>query len=253
MYNMSIVSAVMSSSAEAYRLLRRAIIRVDLFPGAVVSESQLAERFGLSTAAVRAALARLRAEGFLLAEPRRGHVVAPITMRDVIEIYDLRELLEPPGAAAAAGRLPADQLTRLRRLCQPVPDLEDAASAEHFLQANRTIHVAVAEASGNRRLAAMVAQLLDGSERARLLALRAGAADHGLRARAEHHDLLGAIERADSRAARDVMATAIRAFRDELVEALRATTLDTPLGGAWTGPGRDTPGDGRHRAGLRVH
>ncbi len=230
MYNMSIVSAVMSSSAEAYRLLRRAIIRVDLVPGAVVSESQLAERFGLSTAAVRAALARLRAEGFLLAEPRRGHVVAPVTMRDVIEIYDLRELLEPPGAAAAAGRLPADQLTRLRRLCQPVPDLEDAASAEHFLQANRTIHVAVAEASGNRRLASMVTQLLDGSERARLLALRAGAADHGLRARAEHHHLLSAIEHADGRAAHDVMATAIRAFRDELIDALHTTTLDTPLG-----------------------
>src|SRR6266852_4578964 len=225
--NMSTVSVVTSSSAEAHRLLRRAIIRVDLVPGAVVSESQLAERFGLSTAAVRAALARLRAEGFLLAEPRRGHVVAPVTIRDVIEIYDLRE---PPGAAAAAGRLPADQLTRLRRLCQPVPDLEDAASAEHFLQANRTIHVAVAEASGNRRLAAMVADLLDGSERARLLALRAGAADHGLRARAEHHDLLSAIEHGDSRAAHDVMATAIRAFRDELVDALRATTLDAPLG-----------------------
>jgi DNA-binding GntR family transcriptional regulator len=238
MYNMSTMSAVMSSSAEAYRMLRRAIIRVDLAPGAIVSESQLAERFGMSMAAVRAALARLRAEGLLLAEPRRGHVVAPVTMRDVIEIYDVRELLEPPGAAAAAGHMPADQLIRLRRLCQPVPDLEDAASAEHFLQANRAIHVAIAEASGNRRLAAMVAQLLDGSERARLLALRAGAADHGLRARAEHHDLLSAIEHADSRAAHDVMATAIQTFRDELIEALRATTLDTPLGGVWPGAGR---------------
>jgi len=225
-----VTSPVTSSAAEAYRLLRRAIIRVDLVPGALVSESQLAERFGVSTAAVRAALARLRAEGLLLAEPRRGHVVAPVTMRDVIEIYNLREMLEPPGAAAAAGRLPAGQLSRLRRLCQPVPDLEDAASAEHFLQANRAIHVAVAEASGNRRLAAIVAELLDGSERARLLALRAGAAGRGLRARAEHHGLLSAIERADGRAAHDVMATAIRAFRDELIDALRAATLDTPLG-----------------------
>ena len=247
------MSIVMSSSAEAYRMLRHAIIRVDLVPGATVSESQLAGRFGLSTAAVRAALARLRAEGLLLAEPRRGHVVAPVTMRDVIEIYEVRALLEPPGAAAAAGRMPADQLIRLRRLCQPVPDLEDAASAEHFLAANRTIHVAVAEASGNRRLAAIVTQLLDGSERARLLALRAGAADHGLRARAEHHDLLGAIERADRRAARDVMATAIQAFRDELVKALRATTLDAPLGGARTGAGAGRGGPGRHRPSLRVH
>ena len=53
-----------------------------------MSEAQLVERFGFTKAAVRAALARLRAEGLVLAEPRRGHVVAPLTMRDVLEIYD---------------------------------------------------------------------------------------------------------------------------------------------------------------------
>jgi len=219
----------LSSSAAAYRRLRHAIVRVELPPGTPISEAQLVERYGYSKAAVRAALARLRADGLVLAQPRRGHVVAPLTMRDVREIYDLRLLLEPPAAAAAAGQLPRDELARLRALCQPVPDLDDDASAERFLQANRAIHVSIAEASGNGRAAAIVAQLLDDSERARLIALRAGAAEHGLRAHAEHLDLLDALATGDSRAAEQLMTTAIHAFRDELVGALQTATLDVPL------------------------
>lgn len=221
----------LSSSAAAYRRLRHAIVRVELAPGTPISEAQLVERFGFSKAAVRAALARLRADGLVHAEPRRGHVVAPLTMRDVREIYDLRLLLEPPAAAAAAtaGQLSPAELARLRAMCAPVPDLDDDASAERFLQANRAIHVSVAEAGGNGRAAAIVAQLLDDSERARLIALRAGAAEHGLRAHAEHLDLLDALEAGDGRAARRLMTAAIHAFRDELLAELQAATLDVPL------------------------
>jgi DNA-binding GntR family transcriptional regulator len=220
-----------SSSAAAYRRLRHAIVRVELAPGSAVSEVQLVERFGFSKAAVRAALARLRVDGLVLAEPRRGHVIAPLTMRDVQEIYDLRLLLEPPAAAAAAGRVSPAELGRLRALCEPVPDLDDDASAERFLQANRAIHVSIAEAGGNGRAAAIVAQLLDDSERARLIALRAGAAEHGLRAHAEHLDLLTSLEAGDGLEAERLMTTAIHAFRDELVDALQTATLDAPLPG----------------------
>ena len=79
-----------SSGNAAYLRLRHAIVRLELPPSAPVSEAHLGDRFGLSKAAVRAALARLRAEGLVLAEPRRGHVIAPLTLRDVREIYDLR-------------------------------------------------------------------------------------------------------------------------------------------------------------------
>ncbi len=223
-----------SSSAAAYRRLRHAIVRVELAPGTPISEAQLVERFGHSKAAVRAALARLRAEGLVLAEPRRGHVIAPLTLRDAREIYDLRLLLEPPAAAVAAGRLAPGELTRLRALCEPVPDLDDNASAERFLQANRAIHVSIAEAGGNRRASAIVAQLLDDSERARLIALRAGAAERGLRAHAEHRDLLTAVEGGDGRGAARLMTAAIHAFRDELMDALETATLDVPLLGVRT-------------------
>jgi DNA-binding GntR family transcriptional regulator len=210
---------VASSGNAAHIRLRRAIVRLELPPSAPVSEVQLAERFGLSRAAVRAALARLRSEGLVLAEPRRGHVIAPLTMRDVREVYDLRMLVEPSGAAAAAGSLdPAvvDALAlRLRGL--------DASSLEEFLDVNRDIHVTVAAAAGNSRRHALVERLLDESERAIAVALRAGVPGGGPRVRDEHRALLAALRAADPRAAERAMATAISGFRDDLLRILAAS------------------------------
>src|SRR3954469_20234552 len=129
-----------TSGAAAYERLRTAIVALELGPGTEVSEAQLVDGFGFSKAAVRAALARLRSDGLVVAEPRRGHVVAPLTMRDVLEIYDLRLLLDPAAAEAATGRIGRDELARLRALADPAVDVDDPDSVERFMTANRTIH-----------------------------------------------------------------------------------------------------------------
>src|SRR5690242_19964780 len=94
----------------AYGRIRHAIVRLDLPPGAPVSEQQLVDEFGLTKAAVRAALARLRADGLLRSAPRRAHVVAPVTLHDVREVYELRLAVEPIAAAAAATRISSQEL-----------------------------------------------------------------------------------------------------------------------------------------------
>jgi DNA-binding GntR family transcriptional regulator len=221
-----------TSGTAAYGRLRHVIMRLELAPGAGVSEAQLVDGFGFSKAAVRAALARLRADGLLVAEPRRGHVVAPLTMRDVLEIYDLRLLLEPPGAEAAAGRIAREEVARLQALAEPEVDFDDDASVERFMSANRTIHLAIAEAAGNRRTARILERLLDDSERARLVALRAGAASRGVRARQELQLVLTELAAGNGPRAGELMAATIRAFRDELVEALQRAALDVPLSSA---------------------
>jgi DNA-binding GntR family transcriptional regulator len=213
-----------SSSAVAHERLRRAVVRLALTPGTEVSEQQLAARFRLSKAAVRAALARLRAEGLLLAEPRRGHVVAPLTLRDVAEVYELRLLLEPAAAAAAAGALERATVERLRDSLSDAVDVADPVSIDGFLDANRAVHVTIARASGNRRLAAAVERLLDDSERAIGVALRAGAAGRGLRVREEHEALLAVVAAGDADAAERLMRAAIKRFRDELLDTLRRSS-----------------------------
>ena len=96
-----------SSATAAYDRIRQAIMRLELAPGAAVSEAQLVEGYDFSKASVRAALLRLRGEGLVVAEARRGHVIAPLTMRDVIEIYDLRLVLEPSASSSRRAPIPS--------------------------------------------------------------------------------------------------------------------------------------------------
>ncbi|MET0769107.1 MAG: GntR family transcriptional regulator [Solirubrobacteraceae bacterium] len=217
----------------AHTRIRRAIVRLELPPGAAISEQQLVDAYGLTKASVRSALARLRSDGLVASAPRRGHVVTQVTLRDVREVYDLRVAIEPMGAERAAGHLPAATLRRLRALTADPPDLGRAASVDRFLTANRELHVGVAAAAGSGRLLRIVSQLVDDSERVILLAIRAGAAHHGRRVHEEHRALLTALAAGDGAESRRVMEAAVGGFRDELVAVFlrSAPMLDVSLQG----------------------
>ena len=221
-----------TAASTATAVLRRAIIRAELPPSTAMSEQQLTDRYGLSRAAVRAALARLRGEGLVYAEPRRGHVVAPLTLRDVREVYDLRLLVEPGSAAAATGQVDIDALDRFVDTITIPVALDDPAAVERFLVANRQVHVSIAAAAGNRRLAMLVERLLDESERALVVALHTGVAGDGLRVRDEHRRLVEALREGNPDAASRAMRDAISTFRTDLLDTLAATPaiLDATLG-----------------------
>jgi DNA-binding GntR family transcriptional regulator len=154
-----------SASDVAYRRLHRAIVECEIRPGERVSEDLLVERYGLRKAAVRAALVRLRHDGLVRGAPRRAHEVRPLTMRDGEEINAMRLILEPEAARRAADARTDEQLAAI----------EDAAAASArrgvsdppraFIAANREFHTAIAEASGNSRLAASIVRLIDEGER----------------------------------------------------------------------------------------
>ena len=148
----------------AFERIKRDIVRCVLEPGREVTEAQLAARYTLGKAPVRAALFRLRQAGFLRAIPRKGYVIAPITVRDVQEIFQLRLLLEPTAARLAAGRLSQEQLGRLDDLCR-VTCTPGEESSESAVQAHWEVHSTIARASGNQRLADVLAKLYDEVER----------------------------------------------------------------------------------------
>ncbi len=89
--------------AFAEERLRQAVIWCELEPGAVVSELQLIERYGLNRAGVRAALVALEAEGLVEALPRHGWRVRPISGAYIGDVVAARRAIEPT--------LPLDQLS----------------------------------------------------------------------------------------------------------------------------------------------
>ncbi|MBX5489870.1 MAG: GntR family transcriptional regulator [Chloroflexi bacterium] len=207
-----------SLARRAYEALKQDILTCALRPGAQIFEGELAARYGMSKTPVREALNLLGQEGLVQVLPRRGYLVAPVTLRDVQEVYQLRLLLETAAAELAAEHITEEQLRRLKALVAVRYTYRDRASYGRFLRANREFHVAVAEASGNRRLAAFVGKLLEDMER--ILHLGLDLRDSADEMAAEHAELVDALLRGDGALARQVVTAQLQSSRKRVLEAL---------------------------------
>jgi DNA-binding GntR family transcriptional regulator len=158
---------------QAYRQIRTEILFYQLPPGSRISEASLTQRFSLRQAAVRSALQRLMQEGLVEKADERNLRVAPLTLKDVQDIYALRIIVEPRAAelAAAAG-LATPALERLRRISQSSYEVTSHAQLVEFLSANREFSLTVASAAGNSRLLATITGLQDLTLRVLYLGIR---------------------------------------------------------------------------------
>ncbi len=202
----------------AYDQIKAGIIRCELEPGRQVTEEQLASRFGVGRAAVRAALKRLYQERLVQLASRQRYLIAPITLKYVHDLFEIRFLLEPAAAKLAAGRLNPSQKQRLRELSESQYVLGDPKSAEEFLCHNTEFHGIVAQASGNDELAAVIVGLLDKIERVHHLGhlLR----DRNEEAFHEHHDLLDALIEGEGERAEAIMREQIAAARGFVIDTM---------------------------------
>ncbi|MER9416947.1 GntR family transcriptional regulator [Mesorhizobium sp. M0306] len=150
---------------QAYEQLRNDIIACVLRPGEALTEKQIGDRYLIKKATIRAALARLMQEGLVRSEPRRGYVVATLSLRDVNEIFDVRSLIEPEVFRVAASNMTERGLEDVRLAAQKVLKPETLRSHVAFLAADRAFRLALAELSGNLRLAHLLDQILDQSAR----------------------------------------------------------------------------------------
>ncbi len=222
----------------AYERIKGSIIRCELQPGQQVTEEQLAAQYGVSRGSIRPALKRLYQEQFIQLATRNRYFIAPITLKDANDVFEMRLLIEPHAARQAAGRLDAATLARLRALADVHYAPGDAGSAEAFLHANTEFHVTVARATGNALLGEFVATLLDREERINRLAHLIG--DRNRDAHNEHHDLVEALAAADGERAAAVMADGITAARRFVIDSMLASPalLTTNVAGPAAQPPR---------------
>jgi DNA-binding GntR family transcriptional regulator len=207
-----------SLSDQAYASIKLAVITCALEPGEPVTEEQLGSAFRVGRAAVRAALKRLCQEKLVEVAPRQRYVVAPVTLRHVNELFELRGLLEPSAARRAAARIDAPHLRRLEELCRARYVVGDADSARAFLRLNTEFHTTVVRASGNDLLADTLIGVLEKIERVHHLGHLLH--DRNEQAFHEHHDLLEALAAGDGEAAYGITAAQIDSARRFAMEPL---------------------------------
>jgi DNA-binding GntR family transcriptional regulator len=154
-------------STKAYRYLHDEIVSGRVKGGTVLSEAVVAESLGISRTPVGEAVRQLVKEGLLEQVPRYGTIVRKLDRVELLEHYELREALESYAAGQAALRASADDVERIRRICDAMrhvvaemksaaPEMEDDAGLRRLLSADMAFHLAVVQASGNRRIAEVI-------------------------------------------------------------------------------------------------
>ncbi|WP_217181070.1 GntR family transcriptional regulator [Streptomyces sp. AC495_CC817] len=148
-------------SEVAYNRIRDDILSCRLPPGQKITERGLVADLGLSMASVRNAMTRLDQEGLLITRPRKGTIVAPLSLHSVDKLFDFWALLAPEIARTGIPAIADAQMSQLldssARLVAHVVVDDDEATRENLLDAIDAalqIFTLLADASGNPYLIA---------------------------------------------------------------------------------------------------
>jgi DNA-binding GntR family transcriptional regulator len=147
-------AAIPTAVDHAYEMIWRQLIRGERQPGDRLTDTELAAQLGLSRTPVRQALHRLA---------RRGFSVREFSANDVVEIYQVRAVLEVLALRLAASRLSPEQITAqldaLHRVRTALRMQRDDRSVLLHLEADLKLHNLLIQTSGNGRLIRVLAGL----------------------------------------------------------------------------------------------
>ncbi|MFX1301632.1 MAG: GntR family transcriptional regulator [Promethearchaeota archaeon] len=189
-------------SNELYKHLKKEIITCRLQPGEMIFERNIRRKYGVSRTPVREALKTLIQEGLVESVPGTCYLVAPITTKDVVELFDMRRILEEAAALRAAERVTEEQLEALERLMGKPHSLDDEESLIRWYETNTEFHVSIAKVSENDRLVQALRGVLEDISRVYLLDLQLHT--HTAELVETHGKILAALRQRDGRSAAEL-------------------------------------------------
>jgi len=148
-----------NSFEEAYSLILEEIINGTLKPGEVITEVDLAERYGISRTPVREALSRFQCEGLVNTTNRTKRIYS-LSVHDLEEIFELKKLIEGNVAARAAENMTESQSLELQRIIgsmkllsdiSPENESEEKKLLNSWLELDRQFHEVIFSTAANKR------------------------------------------------------------------------------------------------------
>lgn len=203
-----------ATKAEAvYLETRRRILTGVLPPGLNVNQESLAADLGVSITPLREALRRLEMQGLIRLEAHRTVVIAPLTGRELDELYVIRIDLDSSGLAASEAS-DAD-IGTISQLARQKPAREPVAQLER----NRAFHRAIYASCGNGALVAYLDQLWDRTDRYPLILVKQELVG-GAASRQEHIDIADAVADRDAESAARLTRDHIARSRTQIADIM---------------------------------
>jgi len=202
-----------------FEALREAILKGVLKPGERLMEIQLAEEMGVSRTPVREAIRKLELEGLVAMVPRKGAYVASLSMKDIIEVFEIRGALEGLAAELAAERITDEELEELERYLVRITESIEADDLALVVAIDTDFHSQLYKASRNERLAQIINNLREQIQRFRTTSLSLpGRMQAALE---EHKKIVDAISTRDGALARRLAEEHIENAENSFMEVIR--------------------------------
>jgi DNA-binding GntR family transcriptional regulator len=143
-----------------YDVLKQRIITQAMKPGEPINEGILSQELDLSTTPIREAIQRLEREGFIENIPGKGNFVSPISIQDLRELFEIREMLECEAIKRAAVKCDPQKVMELRNAFESSRESTQNGSHRQF-RAGEHIHFFIFESLGTQRLLEIYRRLHD--------------------------------------------------------------------------------------------
>ena len=209
-----------------FESLREAIISGTLPPSERLMEIQLAEEMGVSRTPVREAIRKLELEGLVVMIPRKGAYVAGMSIKDIVDVFEIRGALEGLAAELASERVTDDELESMERYLVKISEEIESGDLSKVVETDTDFHTLIYKASRNARLSQIISNLREQIQRFRTTSLSfPGRMKIALE---EHRKIVEAISSRDGELARRLAQEHIENAENVMMSMIQH---DTKLGG----------------------
>ena len=142
-----------------YEELKRQILIGEIAPGTRMMEVELADDRGVSRTPVREAIRKLEKEGLVSIEPRRGAYASDISIKDMVDVLEVRQDLEGMAAGLAAIKATEEEKEELRKATEEYRHAVESGDIEEIIKWDEAFHKRIVNFSGNKTLVQLVSQV----------------------------------------------------------------------------------------------
>jgi DNA-binding GntR family transcriptional regulator len=145
--------------------IKRRIIRLDYRPGTYINAAQVSADLGIGVTPVNQALNRLMHEGMVEIIPRKGAIVRPVSLDEILQLIEVRLVNESYCARLAAERATEAEIAEIEAVLDRAERLVGARDVEGLMLLDREFHLRLGRAARNPVLAELLLGLHERSLR----------------------------------------------------------------------------------------
>lgn len=201
--------------------IRQAIITGELKPGERLMEVQLAEKMGVSRTPVREAIRKLELEGLVEMLPRKGAHVADLSVKDMMDVLEVRTSLDGLATVLASKRIKPDEIKELKHVQAQFANYVEKENLQGTIKKDVEFHDIIYRASRNDKLILIANNLREQVYRFRVIYLKDFISPKEIVR--EHAEICDAVIRGDSEAAELLAQKHIKNQEMTFIKALKKT------------------------------